>query len=386
VTAATSRRRVTGVPQNVSRSLLGLAPRFVGSPPALLAMFIILLCIVFSSLRGAFDTGSNAVTILSDSAVLGLISLGQTYVLISGGFDLSVSGVAPLAGVVFTLFSNQRIATPLDILLVIGIGALVGVINGAVITWAGINPLITTLGMLSVTGGAAYAVSSGVTVALNDPGAAFLNNALPGNIPFFVVVTIILAVLGALLLRFTTFGRSIYAMGANREAAWLAGIRVKGLTVVVYAICGSLAAFAGVVVASELLAGSGTVESSAALDSIAAVVLGGAALAGGEGSVTGTMLGVLVIGIIGNGLELLHISAFYQQIATGAILLLAVGVQRLQRVIRRSGGRAPQMDQPETPADGDDGRTAHQSVSALDDARRHGERIRADSLTDHQPR
>jgi ribose transport system permease protein len=322
------------------------------SPVGLLAVFVIVLCVVFSLMKsGTFDTEANAVTIVSASAVIGLISIGQAYVLISGGFDLSVAGVAPLAGVVFVLFSNDNIATPINIVLVVGIGALVGVINGAIITWAGINPLITTLGMLSVTGGAAYAVSSGVTVALNNTGAAFLNNLLPGNVPVFVIVTIAAAVLGALLLRFTTFGRRIYAMGANREAAWLAGIRVDGLTVVVYAICGALAAFAGIVVASELLAGSGTVESSAGLDSVAAVVLGGAALTGGEGSVEGAMLGVLVIGIIGNGLQLLNISAFYQQIATGVILLLAVGVQRLQHVFRRSSESTLQVNQPETAAE-----------------------------------
>jgi ribose transport system permease protein len=351
MTAENSRLRMTGAPRRRPGSLRG-ALRLVESPVGLLAVFVIVLCVVFSLMKsGTFDTEANAVTILSASAVIGLISIGQAYVLISGGFDLSVAGVAPLAGVVFVLFSNDNIATPVNIVLVVGIGALVGVVNGAIITWAGINPLITTLGMLSVTGGLAYTVSSGVTVALNNTGAAFLNNLLPANIPVFVVVTIVAVVLGALLLRFTTFGRRIYAMGANREAAWLAGIRVDGLTIAVYAICGALAAFAGIVVASELLAGSGTVESSAGLDSVAAVVLGGAALTGGEGSVEGAMLGVLVIGIIGNGLQLLNINAFYQQIATGVILLLAVGVQRLQRVVRRSSESTLQVNQPETAAE-----------------------------------
>jgi len=306
--------------------------RLLESPPALLALFIVALCIIFSVLTGSFDTGANAVTIVAGSGVLAMVSLGQTFAMISGGFDLSVAGVAPLGAVVFVILSNDGLPATVAIVAVVAIGAAVGLINGAIITWVGINPLITTLGMLSITGGAAYAASSGITVSLNDPGAGFLANPLPANVPVFVVITIVLAIVGWLLLRFTTIGRSIYAVGGNRSAAWLAGIRVNGLTVVVYALCGALAALAGIVVASELLAGSGTVESTVALESIAAVVLGGAALTGGEGTVAGAMLGVLVIGIIGNGLQLIHISSFYQQIATGAILLLAVGSQRLRRL------------------------------------------------------
>lgn len=306
------------------------------SQTSVLGIFVVALCAAFSALTGSFDTASNAVTIVSGSAVLAIVALGQTFAMISGGFDLSVSGVAPLAAVTFCILSNDGLPTAAAITVVLAVGAAVGIINGCVITWIGINPLITTLGMLSITGGAAYAASSGVTVPLNSGGAGFLANSLPGNVPIFVLVALALAIAGGILLKVTTLGRRIYAVGGNRAAAWLSGIRVNGLTVLVFAVCGGLAALAGIVVASELLAGSGTVEASAALDSIAAVVLGGAALTGGEGSVLGTMLGVLVIGVIGNGLQLSHISAFYQQIATGAILLLAVGSQRLRHLSRRT--------------------------------------------------
>ena len=343
-------RERTSIPGG--RPLLAWLSEATSNPPVLLALFLVAIGLVFSALRSDFATTSNAVTIAADAAVLAMISLGQTFVLISGGFDLSVSGVAPLAAVAFTLLSNGGVPATGAIVLVMAIGAAVGTLNGSIITWIGINPLITTLGMLSVTGGAAYAISAGVTVALNNPAAGYLNDALPGNLPVFVVLTIALAVVGDLLLRFTVLGRRIYAMGGNRNAAWLAGVRVDVLTVAAYALCGALAALAGIMVASELLAGSGTVEASAALDSITAVVLGGAALTGGEGSVVGTMLGVLIIGVIGNGLELLHISAFYQQIATGVILLLAVGVQRLKHLT----GQPPGNEEP--PPDPDLARNA----------------------------
>lgn len=299
-----------------------------------LGLFVVALCFAFAGITSSFATFPNAITILAGSGVLAIVALGQTFAMIGGGFDLSVSGVAPLAAVLFCEFSNARLPLPLSIVLVVAVGVAVGALNGFIIAWIRINALITTLGMLSITGGLAYAVSSGVTVPLNNAAAGFLANPLPGNIPTYVVLSVALAVAGALTLNLTTLGRRIYAVGGNRLAAWLSGIRVDGVTVLVFTVSGGLAAVAGIIVASELLAGSGTVEADAALNSIAAVVLGGAALTGGEGTVLGTMLGVLVIGIIGNGLQLSHISSFFQEMATGAILLIAVGSQRLRGLSR----------------------------------------------------
>jgi ribose transport system permease protein len=148
-----------------------------------------------------------------------------------------------------------------------------------------------------------------------------------------VLVLVVLAVIAFLTLRYTVFGRMLYAIGGNREASRLAGMRVNLITVLVYVLCSSLAALAGVIVASQLLAGSATVGADAALQSIAAVILGGAALTGGVGGIPGTLIGVLVLGTITNGMALMQVPAFYQQIATGSILLLAVAFGRLRNII-----------------------------------------------------
>lgn len=334
-------RRVTG---GRGRTRRGIAAFVVERPEGILFAFLVVLCLVFGLVADGFASGANAATILASAAVLAMITIGQTVAMISGGFDLSVSGVAPLAGVLFVLMSNQHVPLVLDILIVLIVAGVIGCANGTVVAKLEINPLIVTLATLSITEGIAYLLSDGITIPLNNGGAAFLANPIPGNVPLFVPLTAIVAIVAALVLSFTTVGRRVYGVGGNRHAAWLAGIRVDLVTIGAFATCSVLAAVAGIMVASELVAGSGTVESTAALDSIAAVVIGGAALTGGEGSVAGSLLGVVIIATIGNGLELLHVSAFYQQIATGCLLLAAVAAQRVRKVAvgRVGSGRGEQ--------------------------------------------
>jgi len=209
-------------------------------------------------------------------------------------------------------------------------GALVGVVNGLIVAKLGINPLIGTLGTLSVTSGLALTITGGLTDTITADGAGFLTERGLAGLQWHVWVFVLAACVVWAVLRYTVFGRSVYAVGGNREASWLAGFKVDALTIATYVISGSLAALAGVVLASELLAGSGTLGTDATLTSIAAVILGGAALTGGVGSIGGTLTGVLVLGVLGNGMALLQVPAFYQQIATGIVLLIAVGFGRLR--------------------------------------------------------
>ena len=251
---------------------------------------------------------------------------------ISGGFDLSVSGTLPLGAVTFAMASNGGLGTPLSLALAVAIGAFVGLINGLIVTKLLINPLITTLGTLSISVGLAFTISKGVTIPFADIGAGVLADKTFGGLSYYLVAFALLSVAPHLVLRFTVFGRMLYAIGGNREASRLAGMRVDFIIITVYVLCGSLAAFAGVVVASQLFAGSATVGTEAALSSIAAVVLGGASLTGGVGGIPGTLIGVLVLGTIANGMVLLQVPAFYQQTATGVILLLGVGFARLREL------------------------------------------------------
>jgi ribose transport system permease protein len=293
----------------------------------------VFILIFFTFATEHFFTYSNSINILSNITVVGIVALGQALAIISGGFDLSVSGVVPLGAVSFAMLTNDGMLVFPAIVLVLLVGAGVGIVNGVVVTVIGINPLITTLGTLSITSGLAFTLSDGVTIPFEDPDVGVLADKTFGDLSYYVLLLVGLSLAASLLLRYTVFGRMIYAIGGNREASRLAGMRVNLITVLVYVLCSSLSALAGVIIASQLLAGSATVGADAALQSIAAVILGGAALTGGVGGIPGTLIGVLVLGTITNGMALMQVPAFYQQIATGSILLLAVAFGRLRNII-----------------------------------------------------
>jgi ribose transport system permease protein len=295
--------------------------------------FYVLILIFFAFATPNFLTYSNALNIVSNVTVIGIVAAGQVLAIISGGFDLSVAGVVPLGAVTFALSTNAGLPTAVGIVVVLAVGAAAGLGNGLIVTRLQINPLITTLGALSITSGLAYTLSRGVTIPFRNPAAGVLADRTVGGLSYYVVAFALISVVAFAVLNYTVFGRMLYAIGGNRDASRLAGLRVDLLTVVVYMLCSMLAAFAGVVVSSQLLAGSATVGADAALQSIAAVILGGASLTGGVGGVPGTLIGVLVLGTISNGMALMQVPAFYQQIATGVILLLAVGFGRLRSVL-----------------------------------------------------
>jgi ribose transport system permease protein len=291
--------------------------------------------VYFTVSTSDFLTLSNIADILTGVAVLGIVAIGQTGVIVSGGFDLSVAGVLPLACVLFVHFSNSGASLVIALIETVAIGAAVGVVNAVLIVRAGINPLIVTLASMSVAGGAAYSITNGTTLALNNIANGDLGNMAVGDLPWYLFIFIGLAIVAAVIMRFTVLGRIIYALGGSREASVLAGIRVNLVTVAVYAASGGLAAFAGVVTASQILAGSAGVGSTTALMSVAAVVLGGAALSGGTGGIIGTIGGVLVLGSLSNGLALMQVQSFYVQIITGIALIVAVMFSRLSQILTR---------------------------------------------------
>ena len=295
--------------------------------------FYVVILIFFSFATPNFMQYSNAINILSAVSVLGIVAIGQAIAIISGGFDLSVSGTLPLGAVAYAALVNRPMGVLEATVLVILLGAAIGLGNGLIINKIGINPLITTLGTLSIGAGLAFVFTNGITTPLKDLNTGIWGNTAFAGITYDVIALLVIGVVSFLVLRYTTFGRALYAIGGNREAARLAGIRVDLVSTTVYMISGALAAFAGEVVTSQLLAGTATVGGSAALSSIAAVILGGAALTGGEGGIVGTLLGVLILGTIADGMALMHVASFYQQIATGAVLLLAVGFGRLRQLL-----------------------------------------------------
>ncbi|MDQ0212992.1 ABC transporter permease [Arthrobacter bambusae] len=297
-----------------------------------IGIFYVVVLVFFTSQIPNFLNGDNITGILSASSALGIVAIGQTYAIVSGGFDLSVGGVVPLAAVIYAKTSESG-SVPFAMGAALLSGCAVGVLNATVIAKMKINPLITTLGTLSVVGGLAYVVTDGLTIPLAASGASLWGDTAFWGIQYGVIGFVALAVVATLVLKFTTYGRALYAVGGNAEAAELAGLRVKVISGSVYVVCGACAAFAGIIMASQLLSAAPNVGVDTTLNSVAAVILGGAALAGGIGGVPGTVLGVLLLGTMANGLALLQVSSFYQTIATGGILLLAVAFARLRDVL-----------------------------------------------------
>lgn len=297
---------------------------------SLLVSYLV-MCLAFAGLTPYFLTVDNFVNIGQTLAVVGIIAVGQTMVLISGGVDLSVGSVAALAGVTASLFWNNEVL-PIGWCIAAGLlsGTLIGLANGLIITKLKINPLITTLGMFSIIRGLAFILSGGQTNQFQNEFAQFLGRGNVGGIPFSLILMIILYVVFTFILGQTTFGRNLYALGGSAIASRLASLTVDRYLLVVYTFCGFLSAVGGILIASQLA--SGTPQAAVGLEFtvIAAVVLGGTSLTGGKGTLLGTFIGVLILRTLDNGLILLHISSYWQQVGRGVILLLAVSLDQLR--------------------------------------------------------
>ncbi len=335
-TTPAASRETEGRTRSDPGRVLGAASRALRGRSAVTSgvlVFYVVLSTFFWLQVPGFGSYNNAVNIISTASVVMIVSLGQALAIISGGFDLSVGGIVPLGAVVFAQLTNGGMSVPTALVGVLVVGTAVGGLNALLIGPFGINPLIATLGTLSITGGIAFTVANGVTLQLR-PEAGILGDPTVAQLPYFAFLVVGLGVFIHLLLRYTVLGRRIYTVGGNSEAARLAGIRVGWVLFGVYGLSGALASLAGVVAASQVLAATGDIGATTTLVSVAAVVLGGAALTGGTGGVPGTVLGVLLLATVANGMNIMRVPAFYQQIVTGAVLLFAVGFGRLQETLR----------------------------------------------------
>ena len=294
------------------------------------------LLIVALSLKSPYFLSlNNFFNILVAVSTIGLVAVAMTLVIVSGGIDLSVGSIVALTGVCVAQLSHQMpIGAAVGVALLVGL--FVGLFNGVAVTKVGINPLIATLGTLSIARGLAFVSSGGLTQSIDNEGFGFLGRGFVAGVPFQVIVMAALFALAAWIMKFTTFGRGIYAVGGNATAARLAGLPVQRLQMTVYILSGLCAALGGVFLASQLGAGAPASSSGLELSVIAAVILGGTSLSGGKGTIAGTLLGVLILGTLNNGLTLLNVSSYYQDVARGVVLLLAVGLDQLRlRVANR---------------------------------------------------
>jgi ribose transport system permease protein len=298
---------------------------------AILLVFYIGLLVVFSILSPFFLTLRNMMAIGSNIAFIGLMAAAGTPLIIAGGLDLSVAAIAGLVGVVIAvLYGDVGFNIWLAALVALALGAFIGSINGLFATRLKLNPLIVTLGMMSIVSGAALILTGGLTKPLMVPGFNWVGSGRIFDIPVPPILMLVTYIVLSIVLRRTRFGRFVYASGGNAEASRLIGLPVERVQMILYIISGISGAVAGIVLAAMLGAAAPAAASPHLLTVIAAIILGGTSLYGGRGSVWGTLLAVLILGTLNNGLTLLDVSSFWQDVTRGVVLMLAVSLDQIR--------------------------------------------------------
>jgi len=292
---------------------------------------LVIMVVVFAGLSGVFLTQRNLVNILQQSSINACIAIGTTLVIISGGIDLSVGPAAALAAVLSASLLVAGFPVAVVILAALAVGLLCGLVNGSLIAYAGLQPFIVTLGTLSLFRALALIYTGGNPILSlpNEFRRIFSSEVL--GLPVPVIVVGVLAIAATVLLKKTPLGEYILAVGGNVEAPRVSGVPIERTKVITYMTSGGLAALAAVILIARLGAAEPTLGNLWELEAIAAAAIGGASLMGGKGSIFGTILGAIVLGAMRNGLTLLNVQAFYQLLATGIIIILAMLVDRLAR-------------------------------------------------------
>lgn len=319
-------RRGKGLGATLTRILHGGEDNSIG----LLAMLLILAA-GLSIASPYFLTPTNLLNIGRGIAIVGIVAVGETIVMISGGFDLSVGSTAAAAGMAAGFLVTHGIPLPLAFAVGIGIGVVVGLVNGAIISYARINPLIATLGTLAIVRGLSYVISGGRELIQSNETFLQIGVGTFHGIPYIVIILAATFLFFGWLMPRTLYGRYAYAIGSSAKAAQRAGVPVARWRIAYYVTCAVLASVAGLV----FVARTGNAQPSAAvgieLDVITAVILGGTSLSGGRGRLFGTFIGLVLLGVVNNGLILVGVQAFWQQVVKGAILLIAVVYDELRR-------------------------------------------------------
>lgn len=312
--------------------------RFLRAVGPLLALA--LMCVALGAISPDFRTGDNALNVLRQSSVNALLALGQLLVILTAGIDLSVGSLLGLCCVTFAWLLKGGWPLWAALPATLGLGLLLGLANGLLLTRLHLpHPFVSTLGMMNVARGAALILAGGYPISDLPVSARWLGAGMIGPIPMPVVVMLAAYALFHVVLRHTLFGRDVYAVGGNAEASRLAGIPVERRLNTVYALSGLLAAVAAIVVAGRMNSGFPLAGQGAELDAIAAVIIGGGSFFGGAGSVTGTLIGALIMAVLRNGLNLLNVSSYWQLVVVGLVIIWAVWVDVLRQRPRRRPAR-----------------------------------------------
>lgn len=287
------------------------------------------LCVFIGLFNPVFFTATNAINVLRQISVMGIIAVGEAFVIITSGIDLSVGSFISLGGVSCAALIVAGVNPWLGLVLALALGAGLGFASGLCVVKLKLNPFITTLAMLNIVKGISYLISGGLPIDFDNPVAVL--GGTVGPIPVPVILMFIIIVIGHIVLTKTEFGRNIFAVGGNEKAAKLSGIRVDRVKFAVYAITGVLAAFAGIITAGHLNSADTAAGSGMELDVIAASVIGGCSLSGGQGSIVGVLIGAGILGVIRNGFVLLMVSNYWQMITIGLVIIAACAFDMFRR-------------------------------------------------------
>ncbi|MDO5047749.1 MAG: ribose ABC transporter permease [Anaerococcus sp.] len=292
---------------------------------------LVILMAFVTILNRSFIAPNNLLNLLRQLTVNGFIAFGMTFVILTGGIDLSVGSIMALSSVIFVgLFTQMGLPVILALVIALLLGAGLGFINGLLITKGKLAPFIVTLATMTIYRGLTLVYTDGRPIPGDRDNFLFkfLGRGLIFKIPFQVILFFIVFIILYIVLRKTAFGRKIYAIGGNEKASFIAGIKTEKVKMAIYTISGLMAAIAGLILTSRLNSAGPQAGVAYEMDAIAAVVLGGTSMTGGKGSLSGTLIGVLILGVLNNGLNLLGVSSFYQQIVKGVVILLAVLIDR----------------------------------------------------------
>ena len=304
---------------------------FVDIRELTLIMLITVIIVVMANINPYFFSFSNFRAVAVGMTPTAIIVIGMAILLASGGFDLSVGSVMALSSTVVAMLLLTGMPIFIAVLCGLFMGGVIGIANGVLVTSFGINPLIATLGTMSIARGIALVLTEGFSVSSLPSSFAWIGKASFGGFPVIVIVTLVLVVLFDLAVRHTRFFRQVYFIGANEKAAMLSGIHVNRVRIILYALTGILAAFAGILLASRLMSGTPTAGNGIELQVLAAAVIGGASLRGGEGTILGAFLGVVFVALINNTMTMLAVSIYWQMIVIGGVLIMAVALDMLIR-------------------------------------------------------
>ena len=296
---------------------------------------LIILMAVITIINSNFLTANNLLNLLLQVTSNALIAFGMTFVILTGGIDLSVGSILALSSALTAGLLGSGMPVTLAILISLILGCILGMMNGLLISYGKLAPFIVTLATMTIFRGATLVYTNGnpITKGLSDTFLfQFLGQGYIVGIPCPVIIMFLVFIVLYVLLHKSAFGKSVYAIGGNEKAAYISGVKLNKVKIIIYSISGIMASISGLIITSRLSSAQPTAGASYEMDAIAAVVLGGTSLSGGKGRILGTLIGALIIGVLNNGLNIIGVSAFWQQVVKGVVILIAVLIDRFKVV------------------------------------------------------